>query len=288
MKKIILTFLLIFSFAYSKAQESFLFHLKYIPDHLYELAISTDMNMEINFSGDSAIIENMKESGMKSPMVMASKKTMNVDITTGAIKTDNYFPISIYYKDIISKNVVNGAESATPQNPLEGKKILGRYSTDGKMQIDSILGTQINNELKNTVAKLIDNMINQLHFPDKPIKIGETFTQQLPFSLPVAGTSIDAIINIVYKLKSVESGIAIFDLDESMTMDITTDKNGKTLTLKGAGAGAGTMTYDIKGNYSPFRTANLKMTYTMQIGKLSMAASANIASTTQTKLSANN
>jgi hypothetical protein len=242
----------------------------------------------MNFSSDSATMAKLKAKGMKSPMTMTSGSNIDVDITTGVAKADNFFPIAIYYKDMTSKNTLNGAETNAAPNPLTGQTILGSYSTDGKIRIDSISGSKTNDQIKTMLTKLITSMLNQLKFPDKPLKIGETFTQQVPFSLPVAGTNIDATVNIVYKLKSVENGLANFDLDESMTMDISTEKSGTTLTVKGSGSGAGTMTYNIKENYSPLRTGNLKMTYTMMVGGLKMAALANISSSTQTKLSAKN
>lgn len=285
MKKIILVSTLLFSFAFSKAQQSFLFHIKYLPGCLYESTITMGMNMEMNISGDSATMAGIKAKGIKLPMIATQQTIMDADIKTGAVKTDNTFPISIYYKDITAKKIINGTESKDAPNPIIGQTIFGQYSTYGKLQIDSMSGKNIDDQLKAALTTTISNMLNQMNFPENPMKIGDTFTQNVPFSMPLAGMNMEATIKIIYKLTSVEKNLAYFDLDESMDMDMSTERNSVNINMKATGAGNGKMIYDINDNYSPTHSTAMKMDYKMLMGKLTMTGSADISSNYQTKMS---
>jgi hypothetical protein len=284
MKKTAIIFCLTLSFGLSKAQQSFLFKIKYLPAHIYESAVTTDMNMEMIFSGDSATMKKIKEKGIKSPMEMTTKSDMEFDVETGVLKSGEMFPIVLYYKKIDSRSVLNGNEKDDAANPMLGQKIYAQYSTDGKIKVDSIPGKEIDDQLKEVFANTLDKLLNTMHFPDSPLKIGDTFAQDIPFNMPIAGMNIGLTIKVIYKLTSVENNIAYFDLDESLDMDITQTQNG--LSVKGSGAGQGKMTYDIKGNFSPTRTATLKMKYTMLAGKITVSTSANVSATTLTQMSA--
>jgi len=148
MKNPILILTLLFSFTLSKAQQSFLFHIKFSPNNLYELNIVNGMNMKMNFSGDSASMARIKAKGIKLPMIMINETSMNADIKTGDIKSNNNFPIVLLFKDQATKKTVNGAESNDPPNPIIGISIYGQYTTDGKMRIDSISGKTIDEQTK--------------------------------------------------------------------------------------------------------------------------------------------
>jgi hypothetical protein len=288
MKKALLILSLILSFTFSKAQQAFLFKIKYLPGQVYQSDVTTNTNMEMNISGDSATMEKIKAKGIKLPMLIKTSTDMDVIIKTGAPKADNTFPIAINYNNIISKKVMNGVESTDGASPLIGQTIFGQYTTDGKIQIDSISGKTLNDEIKTVLTKTISNLINQLQFPDHALKIGETFTQDVPFSLPIAGLNMALTIKIIYKLKSVEKNMAYFDLDESMDMDMSMKKDNNNVTMKGTGIGTGTMAYDIDKNLASSRSTNFKMNFQMLMGKLSMSGNAVMESVIQTKIAATN
>jgi len=286
MKKTILVLTLLCAFTLSKAQQSFLFKIKYLPGCLYESTVTTGMNMEMNVSGDSTVMASIKAKGTKLPIIVNSESSTEFDAKTGAVRADNLFPIAIRFKNRTEKKTVNGVVSNESSNPLVGQTIFGHYSTGGKIQVDSISGKTLNDEVKEALATMIGNLLNEMHFPESPMKIGETFTQEVPFNLPLAGTSMEATIKIIYKLTSVDKNLAYFDLDESMNIDMSTEKNSVTINVKGAGKGSGKLIYDINNNYAPTRSAGLKMNYQMEMGKLNMTGSAQILSTTETKMSA--
>jgi len=244
------------------------------------------MNMEMNFSGDSAAIARIKAKGIKLPMMITKETRMAVNIKTGVLGSVNDFPIVLSLKDEISKKTVNDNDSNEAPDPLIGQSIYGQCTADGKMRIDSISGKIIDDQTKNAISTSISKLLNQMQFPTNPMKIGDTFNQKEPFNLPIAGSNINMTIDIVYKLVSVEGNVAYFDLDESMDFDMSIEKNGTSMLIKGNGKGNGKLVYDIKGNYSIDRNSDLKVNYAMQLGKLQVAAEGEISTTIKTQMSA--
>ena len=284
MKKLILVSVILLSFIVSKAQESVLFKIKYLPNNLYESTINTNMNMEMNFSGDSASLQKIKNKGIKLPMIISSVTNMIFSIKTGGIKNDKSYDIEIAYKDIDSKEIINDVQKDSQVSPLKVETIFGYYTADGKMHVNSMSGGNINEQIKEQLEGMLQNLINQIKFPDQPMKIGDTFDQEVPFNLPLAGEGLNATIKIIYILNKIENGKAFFDLDESMDLNLTKQKDSQTINVTGNGVGKGNLIYDIKNSYAYKRNATLAMNYKMLIGTLTLTGKADIASSTNTQL----
>jgi hypothetical protein len=288
MKKLLLLIALLLSFLGSKAQESILFKIKFLPNNLYESTLNTNMNMEMNFFGDSASLKRIKDKGIKLPMMLSSVTNMNFSIKTGSLKSDKDYNIEICYKDINSKQTINGNEKEGQANPLKGETIFGNYTADGKIHVNSMSGGDLNDGVRHQLEEMLDNLINQIKFPTERMKIGDTFNQEIPFVLPVAGTNLKATIKITYKLTKIEDQLAYFDLDESMDLNLAIEKDSKIITVNGSGIGSGNLIYNVKKNYAPKRNATLTMNYKMLMGTITVTGKADITSTTETKLTTGN
>lgn len=284
MKKLLLTLAILLSFIGLKAQESVLFKIKYLPNNFYESTINTNMNMEMNFLGDSASLKKIKDKGIKLPMIISSVTNMDFSIKTGELKIDKSYDVEILYKDINSKQTVNGTEKEPQANPLKGETIFGNYTSDGKIHVNSMSGGSLNDQVRQQLEEMMENLVNQIKFPDQPMKIGDTFNQEIPFVLPVVGENLRATIKIIYKLTKIENDLAYFDLDESMDLNLTKQKDSQTITVNGNGIGNGNLTYNTKKNYASVRNATLIMNYKMLVGAITVTGKANISSTTETKL----
>jgi hypothetical protein len=204
------------------------------------------------------------------------------------LKIDKDYNIEIAYNDIDSKQTVNGTEKNEQVNPLKGETIFGNYTSDGKIHVNSMSGGNLNDQIKQQLEEMLENLINQIKFPNQPMKIGDTFTQDIPFNLPVAGNDLKATIKIIYKLTKIENDLANFDLDESMDLNLSEQKGSQTITVNGNGIGNGNLIYNIKENYAPKRNATLTMNYKMLIGAMTVTGKADISSTTETKLTSIN
>lgn len=283
MKKLLLTLAILLSFIGLKAQESVLFKIKYLPNNFYESTINTNMNMEMNFLGDSASLKKIKDKGIKLPMIISSVTNMDFSIKTGELKNDKSYDVEIAYKDINSKQTVNGTEKEPQANPLKGETIFGNYTSDGKIHVNSMSGGSLDDQVRQQLEEMMENLVNQIKFPDQPMKIGDTFNQEIPFVLPVVGENLRATIKIKYKLTKIENDLAYFDLDESMDLNLSKQKDSQTITVNGNGIGNGNLTYNTKKNYASVRNATLIMNYKMLVGAITVTGKANISSTTETK-----
>ncbi|GEM_PF-485873 len=284
MKKLLLLILISTLFIRVNAQQNFIFKIKYIPNRHYTTIMQMDMNMDMDFKGDSAILEKIKASGTKVPMVMVSSTKMEMNIHTGALKPANTFPITFNYSNVASKISVNGDEKVSPPSPIIGQTIYGEYSTEGKIQLDSISGKALDDELKQTLTAGIANLVNQMKFPDKPMSIGETFNQEVPFSLPVAGINMSSTIKIIYKLISVDKSSAYFDTIQSMDFDVNTEKDGVKMIGKGKGTGDGKLVYNLAQNFATEMTSNLGFDLTMNVSNITIIAKAKMVSVNKTTI----
>lgn len=116
MRKFILAFVLLFAFTIVKAQQTFLFRIKYLPSSLYESSTSSNTNMQMDFSGDSTAMAAIKAKGMKLPLMINSTSNIEFNVKTGAAKTDGFFPMAIYFKDQTVADVTSSAD--TKMSPL--------------------------------------------------------------------------------------------------------------------------------------------------------------------------
>jgi hypothetical protein len=229
-------------------------------------------------------MEKIKASGTKMPVTLTTSTKMTTSIQTGAVNLANKFPIVFNFKDIQSTKTLNGAEASSSPNPIIGVKIYGSYTTEGKITLDSIPGKALDETLKSAISSMLSNLVNQMRFPDKALSPGESFTQEVPFNLPVAGFNMASTIKIVYKLISIENNSAFFDMDQSMNFDMNIEKDGIKMTGKGAGKGGGKLVYDIAHNFPTTMSNALDFNYQMQIKTMKMMGTAKITSVHETKI----
>src|SRR5471030_2465714 len=85
-----------------KAQKEVLFKMKYLPSHTYTSVMKMDMNMEMNITGDTAIVNQLKKSGQKFPIIMQMQSTTNMDVKAGTV-AKNSFPLSMTIQPVSSK-----------------------------------------------------------------------------------------------------------------------------------------------------------------------------------------
>lgn len=288
MKKALSLILLFFIAVQIDAQQTSLFKIKYLPDHAYKMNIAMNMTMVMDVSGDSAKMNKVKDKGIKLPMTMVSATDMNLNIKTGSVNAKVLFPIIFKYSDITSKQTINDEETSSPPNPLIGQSIYGECTSEGKIQVDSIPGKAMNDQLKSTLASVIDNLSKQVQFPEKPLNIGETFIQEVPLNLPIAGLNMKFIVKIIYKLTKVENNFAFFDLDESLLLDMSGQKDSIAMTASGAGKGEGKLVYDISQNFATTISTNLDFEIKMLIENMTMNCTAKITSINKTIISSEN
>jgi hypothetical protein len=266
-----------------KAQQSAVFKYKYMPKHTYKINMKMLMGMEMAMGGDSATNAKLKEQGVKQPMVMKMDMSLGANIVTGALSPTKTFPFEMSYNDITTKMTMNGQETPMPKNPIAGEKMIGECDADGKLRVDKISSANVNEQLKAAMTEMMNKMQVQIKFPEKPLANGDSFTQEIPMSVPAGVLNMDIVIKTVYKLTDIKGKQGYFDTDMSMEFNMNTEKNGVAMVGKGTGNGAGKMVYAIDKSYPVAMDTDFDMIFNMAVKEMKMKMKSDI----QNEISAN-
>lgn len=251
-----------------KAQVPVVFKLKFLPDHEYNGTMKMAIDMQMNGMPLPAKTTKTKAKAKPTakPHAMSTKMemTMKMDIKTGAVVPANIFPVTVKYDNLSIKVTLNNKEMPSPKNPLIGQVVYGNSDLDGKFQIDSISGMGTNEQMKGLMTQMVNKLQGQVKFPDHPLAIGESFTQEMPVNIPAGGMNLDMTAKITYKLTDIKANLAYFDT--KMTMSFGGDMQKNNLKMNGTGSGNGKMVYNIGESYFNSMTQNMDLSYNMTMG----------------------
>jgi hypothetical protein len=269
MKKLIYLSLLLFVFK-AEAQKSITFKYKYLPNHTYDGTVSMDMNCNVTLKGDTQVIGKLKSQGITQPIALNVGMKMTGGVKTGAPDANNIFPLTMNYKiDQMSINI-SGKAIPMPATMNSDIKIYGHVGTDGKLKADSVNANKLKDTSEKKISQMMNAFQNMIKFPDHPLRIGDTFTQDMPFNIPMAGNNMATNAKVVYKLVSIADGNANFDITQSM--DITIPIKDQSITLKGAGTGK--LVYNLKNSFPTDFISNVNLEFNGTINTLQINGTA--------------
>lgn len=277
--------ILLFIGVQAKAQKEILFKMKYLPKHNYSSTMKMDMNMEMNVSGDSSMVNQMKNSGQPSQMLMQMQSGSKMDVITSVVSPGGDIPLIMSVTTLSAKMNMNGKETNIPM-PNTFQKIYGKFTREGKMSLDSVAGIKANDSVKVALMKMIKNIQGNIEFPDKAMKVGDTFVQTIPMDIPILGANAKIIGKTTYKLIGIQDNKAYFDINMVMTMDMA----GKGMTMDVTGGGDGKMVFDTINGYPTTVQNNMKMIYSFampQAKSMKMDGKMNMLMDMKTAITAN-
>jgi hypothetical protein len=287
MKKISYLIILCLLSAGVNAQQAIKFKYGYSPNKTYTLNTKTNMDMEMTMGGDSATVAKLAAGGMKQPMLMKMDMTSEVAIKTDAATPAKTIPFTMTYKNLVMKTSVNGVETPTPKNPLLDQVIKGAIDAESKLHIDTITGTVANEQMKAAMTKMVNAMQAQIKFPEKPLAIGETFTNDIPMSIPAASINMDFALKTSYKLTAIKDNLAYFDTMANFDMDLNTQTNGVAVGGKGTGGGPGKMVFNIKNNFPQSMIGDIDMNFNVDAKPMKISMKIKAKSDIQYMITAN-
>jgi len=259
------------------AQKKIKLQVAYQPDHSYSLENKNIMTMLMDAQVDDATKEQLKSQGMVFPIKMDMDQDIVVSVKTGQFNDKKEVPIVLEYSKYETKQKMGEKELPSESNTLTGMKISGWADSKGKFRFEDVQGEGVTPEVKKLMITMVDQMGAQIAFPDKPLKVGDEFTQEIPFDMPVqGGVALKMIIKTVYKLTSFDADNAFFDTVITMTMDLSVEKGSMTAE----GSGKGKMVFDIKKSFMSTNDSTMDMLMKMNMGVMSM----DIKATTQSKM----
>jgi len=263
MKRIsFLAFVLSISAVTTYAQKSVLFKFKYSPGRTYTMNSKMDMNTDMAIKADSTSANPANASSVHAQMNVHELMRGAAKTAKSTTSADLPFTLSCDNYSIATEAKINGKETSIPaNNSLNGQVLNGTIDKDGKMAVDT--SAENNAGVKSGSSSLLREMRPQIiNFPDKEMKIGDTFTQEEPMTdidLTNMGVTKAANVKVTYKLTAIKGNLAYFDTESTFNMDINEHKDRLTVTGKGNGSGAGKMVYNIAGNYPQSRTNNVSV-----------------------------
>lgn len=265
MKNLLLILLLVCPI-YTKAQDSIIFKVKYLPETEYttEEVGTSDILMDIK--GDSATLAEIARSGMHLPMHMKGENTSTSVTRTGKLLDSGLIPYENWYTNVRMK--VEGMGIVKDQeSPISKMRVYGKYDPAGDSEVDSITGMPSNTLTKEQLMPILKRLEQTLVFPDRPLGTGDSFRMEIHIEMPIAGMNpITLKVIAVYTLKEIHDGIAKFDV--VMTMEMKTEN--EKFKMDASGKGTGTSDFDINKGYLKNYYTDLDITLTMLIENMTM------------------
>lgn len=272
MRRSILVAGILLATAAAKAQKGVPFKLKFLPNHTYTVTGTTNMTSTVSAEGQ----DNVKAKKASERRVESKGKfAMSYEIKTGAPTADGSFPYTLKVTDFNAKNIVNGVEDKTTgKNPIIGGRSAGTCTRDGKLHMQTLTFPAADSKTSKALINMVNKFGDEIQFPNKPMKIGESFTQDKPFNFADAGKDVGVKTVVVYTLRSIKGNFAYFDTKETMTMTAGAQKASEKAAVTSNGSGKGTMVYDIANNFAIAKTDNFNTKLHMAMGTSKMEVTA--------------
>jgi hypothetical protein len=230
MKKITLL-LLTLTICSCQSQQEIDFKVGYLPNFNYSLTQKQISENNILYIASDEIIENLKNNGYSNPTITKDTTVLRSVSKTGELN-GNQFPLNIEVLESSNKSLG------------KGMRMHGNYVSES-IKIDSISNSSMSDKSKKELLTSMETMMNQIKYPNRKIKVGESFEQKNPMSMPIADVTIEMEINSIYTLKKVENGVGYFDLDQVYTIKSAT----KDYKMELDGIGKGQIDFDIKKQF---------------------------------------
>lgn len=245
MKKITILAVILSLSAIVKAQKSILFKHKVLPNHTYVLADKQGFDLDVTPQVADSIKDTTNKNIVKT-VQMRSLMESGASVKTAQATGSQNIPVMLTCNKMSSKMTVNGAEyPIPPNNPAVGQSSNGQINAELKMLVDTTVATQ---EVKQAVNAAIGAMPQKIKFPDKKMKIGDTFMQEeviANFDIPGFDPTKEHTMKVTYKLTAIKASLAYFDTQSEFEMNFNTETKGHTINVKCKGNESGKMVFDV-------------------------------------------
>lgn len=241
MKKLLLFSIFCLVSCKNHSQE-ILFKVAYKPNLVYTQSMESTSKNEITYLGPSELLKRLEEKKLENPKVSLSKNYMKSINSTGSFK-NGQFPLTIIFE--------GDEKSMIPR----GTTLYGHVVNDETPKLDSINAPKLDSIYKINFLSTMQKVISQVSLPEKKVSLGQSFTREMPITVPVGKFTIYLTNTITYTLKKIKGKKAYFDI----VQDYTVNSNKTLISLKANGSGTGQIVYDIENTYYLFYELNSKI-----------------------------
>lgn len=250
------------------------FKPKYNPNTTYQQVNTTITDMTLLYEGNEDFLLSLDKRGMDNPMKSSQTISSTAITTTGEMDQHGEFPFTIEF-------TTDNLEQKIPK----GTKILGKNIINKPPKFIAIESPNMSETMKETLLNSMTTVTEQVNFPDKKIKKGESFTQEIPLSIPV--DKANAKINMItfYKLMELNESTAEFYINIKYDFGIESER--PVFNFDGNGQGSGRLIYDIKNSVITYHETDTEMTMTIPIDGITVTTSVKANSIQETKIISN-
>ncbi len=275
MKKIVLIYITFAPFlSNSQTQNEVEFKTQYLANTQYEQKIIQTSKTEVTYYGTDDFLQNLKDKGIKNPTITNTQTEIQTLSKTGK-QVNGKFPLTIEF----IKSTNSDGKKIIP----DGTVIYGHGANDSLPVLDSIVASDMKEDFKKMLLESMKSTFSQLSISERRVKIGESYTDEKPLTIPIAGTTLDMTTKTTYTLLNCKNGIAEFDVTSVYTIKTELIDH----TTKASGNSSGKLYYDIaKKNLIQYETVTA-MKMSLQLEKFSLGISTNSTYSMTSKISIN-
>jgi len=247
------------------AQSEVLLKAGYQPKKEYTMVTTIKMDGMMDISGAQEMMDQLAASGMTFPIPMSMANDTEVTIKTMAREADGRVPATMTYDKVSASVTMMGVDQVI-ENPLAGTEIKGWYDEGGKFTVESApgLGEQFSAE---DIQNLMNQVQQSVEFPDRPLKVGESFTQTTPMNVPIASMgSLTMKIEAVYTVLKIGNRVAVLGVEMKVEMEAGMEVANAIAT----GTGKGECIYDIGAETITATDLALDYTISMDVQGMKM------------------
>ncbi len=259
-----ITFLVLIAITSCTQDQEIVFKSKFLPEKEYFTTSSTDSKNIIDVSGPKERMLKLKENGFDFPIESISQTELKTEMKNGKKQNDESFLYTMLYKSINTTTILNGVKEEK-ENPMTGLIIEGKYKSNGQVEVLNIISEKVNDATKNSIKSSLESITQSIPFPKKPMKIGDSFNEVIPMTIPVADlANVNVIISTTYTLDKIDNDIAYFDLIQEIELNM----DQESTTIKAEGKGSGKAIFDTKFSFVSDFGTDLKMNISIEVEDL--------------------
>lgn len=215
------------------------------------------------------------------PMNMSSENNMLLTTETSEKGPDGVIPLVIEYQKFEIVSTVNDQTVSPPMDYLIGTKIYGHSFENGAIVTDSLSSGDMPEQMRQAMESTLGSSLNSMVFPEKLLKVGDQFTIETPFDMPLNQMGqMKMTIQNTYILRSFNEQNAFFDIKSEL--DVDGELQQGQLKMKGSGDGSGV--FDRSHGFMIEVDQDMDMSMTMDTNGMTMKISSNTNGLTKTEI----
>jgi len=211
------------------------FSVKIKPEQKYTISSKNSFTTEVRYEGKEKAMNKLRSMGVKNPNILSRASQSEMVLKTEKL-LDNYIPVKL--------EIVKSSGSEAQPDISQGISVNGESVNGNMPEFSSIASGKSPVIDEKVFLQSLQSNFSRLNLPEKKLNIGEQFTVESSLTIPMEKSHVEIAVSTIYKLKSVEGGLANFEITQNYQMSQLRMDN----SFAGVGEGSGKLTYSAADN----------------------------------------